>query len=107
MNYISPLFLILLISLPSSAKEFKCTTDPAGAKPAQGKEFKKLFEGVDSVSLSICQSLVQDKPVDLETTNWFAEWKDTLRTELNDLGDLSFDKEKVMKESYNALVVSV
>jgi len=104
MNYISPLFLLLFISLPSSAKEFNCTTDPAGAKPAQGKEFKQLFEGVDSVSLSICQSLVQDKPVDLETINWFAEWENTLRTELNDLGNLSFDKEKVVKESYNALL---
>tara|TARA_B100001059_G_C17827077_1_gene582073 strand:+ start:2502 stop:3512 length:1011 start_codon:yes stop_codon:yes gene_type:complete len=104
MNYRYFLLLILLVSLSPNANETKCTIKPPGAQPAQGKEFKPLFAGVDSISLSICQSLVEGEPIDLETSNWFAEWEDTLRIELNELDGLSFDKEKVVAESYNSLV---
>ncbi|MFT6209129.1 MAG: hypothetical protein ACJA0T_003054, partial [Colwellia sp.] len=70
MKYLLMGILLVLISLSSFSEELICQKHDA----TKGTFFIDMYEGVDDISLKICNKLLDGSEVDQAMNAWFINW---------------------------------
>jgi hypothetical protein len=99
MKYLLMGILLVLISLSSFSEELICQKHDV----TKGTFFIDMYEGVDDISLKICNKLLDGSEVDQAMNAWFINWKEKLSLHVKPLEKIGVDSYFIINNAYKSL----